>query len=470
MSVAVAPRLRPLGSLGSLGPLGRCAPVLAPLVAGALVLALYAGNLPLVATAVVAAPVLLTIAVRPEWGVAVVLAAAPFISVALPLGPEGSVQPLRGALPLLALWSIAQGIALEDRPSARTTRPRAALLLAVLTALTMMALSAMLAVEPVGALHFLPEFCTAVLAFFAAAQVARRPHGLERVLLGAVVGLLVAGGYGLVQTLTGAASGGAFYVDGSAVERVQASFPHPNFFATYLVVLIPVAGAVPLSRAFRPGLRAVAVLAGAVGAVALVLTYSRGPVIGLIAGGFVWLLLVRPRQTLSAAAILAVAVLVVAPSQVTERFAGAGVPGDVALRGAIWRGALDVFSQHPSPVRGSATSPMPTRARQRSKHRPSHRPAIGEVGGDELPPTAHNVYLNVPAEQGAIGLAIYLMLGTIVLTRSARAARPGPADAALGAGVGIAVAAWAAAGVVDTIPFCAGGDRAVRAHRPCRHR
>ena len=79
MSVAAAPRLLDVG---------RWAPALAPLVAAAFVLALYTDSVPLVAAAVLGPPVLVAIAVRPEWGLALVLAAAPFISVAVPVGPR----------------------------------------------------------------------------------------------------------------------------------------------------------------------------------------------------------------------------------------------------------------------------------------------------------------------------------------------------------------------------------------------
>jgi hypothetical protein len=241
VSAAAAPRLPAAGR--HLAPL-------APLLAAAFVLALYSNRLALVTAAVVAPPVMVWIAVRPEWGVAIVLGLTPFISVAIPLGESGSVQLLRGALPLLALWSLAQAIALSPRPAVRASRPQPALVLTILAVLAAMALSAMLSIEPRGTLRFMFEFTTGVIAFFAAAQVTRRPQGTERVLLGAMLGLLAVSVYGLGQALRGAANGGTFYVGPEAIERVQASFVHPNYFATYLMVLIPVGAAVALSKAY----------------------------------------------------------------------------------------------------------------------------------------------------------------------------------------------------------------------------
>ena len=177
----------------------------------------------------------------------------------------------------------------------------------------------------------------------------------------------------------------------------------------------------------------------------------------------------RPRQTIAGAAVLAVLVVAVAPSQITERFAGVGVTGDVALRSSIWRGALDIFSQHP--VAGAGINNFPfAYARTSGIEAPaSHHPAISEVGGDELPPTAHNAYLNVAAEQGSLGL----IASTWRWERSFSSTAPGAACARPPDARARRRRRYRRRGVGGRRrrrhdPVRRGGDRAVRGHRPRR--
>ena len=437
----------------AVGAVRQAGPSVAAVALAALcIVALHEGRLGLVGVAVLGPPVLLALAARPELGLAALLAATPLMGVALPVA-DSSVPVLRVALPLLALWVLLHAVVLAQHGS-RPPAPARTLVFAVVFVLAVMVASAIGAVEPLGTLRFLTEFATAVLAFFAALQIAERRNAIEVVLAGALSGLALAAGYGLLQALTGTADGGGIYVGAEAVERLRSFFPHPNFYAAYLMVLLPVAVAVLVSRAFTPLLRALALLAAGLAVPALMLTYSRASIVGLAVGAFVWLVLLWPKKTIAAATAIALLALIVAPGTVAGRFNADTGSADLALRTGIWRGALDVATQHPLLGAGISNFPF-AYARTPAVEAPAaNRPSIPEVGGDELPPTAHNIYLNVLAEQGMIGLLAFCVLaGTIVWTlRDGRHARD-PRTRVLCAGVGVAVVTWAVAGILDTIPF-----------------
>ena len=427
-------------------------PVAAVVLAALCIVALHEGRLALVGVAVLGPLVLLALAARPELGLAALLAATPLMGTTLPVS-DTTLPLMRVALPLLALWVLLHAVVLaHGRP--RPTGQARTLVFAVLFVLAAMVASAMGAVEPLGSLRFLTEFATAVLAFFAALQIAERRNAVELVLAGALTGLAFAAGHGLLQQVTGTADGGGIWIGSEPVERLRSVFLHPNFYAAYLMVLLPVAVAVLVSRVFTPSLRWLALVAALLAVPALALTYSRASIVGLAAGAFVWLVLLWPKKTIAAATALVLVALILAPGTVAGRFDANSGSADLALRTGIWRGALDVATQHPLLGAGISNFPF-AYARTPAVEAPAaNRPSIPEIGGDELPPTAHNIYLNVLAEQGMLGLLAFAVLaGAIVWTmRDGRHARD-PRTRALCAGVGVAVMAWAVAGMLDTIPF-----------------
>jgi putative inorganic carbon (HCO3(-)) transporter len=235
---------------------------------------------------------------------------------------------------------------------------------------------------------------------------------LEIVLAGAVLTGLVVSVHAIYQQLSGHLSRIGFIDTSGTVEyRVTSVFSHPNQLAGFLAVLIPVAAV--LARHFsRRWLRAAAGALVVLGLIAVVITYSRGALMGLLA--LPLLALRNPRSwPLLAAGLVAIALL--APGGWRERVENAGnlrAP-EIATRVDIWTAATDAFEQRP--LLGWGLNNFPTA--YVSLERPG-RSFLGN-GQFDVPPTAHNLYLNVAAEQGLLGVAALLALGIALVRMTA---------------------------------------------------
>lgn len=241
---------------------------------------------------------------------------------------------------------------------------------------------------------------------------------------------------------------------GSVFEpRIAGPVGDPNFFAQILVMVAPVS----LLLAWReegPWLRATAVAAASLVAVAAVFTYSRG---GALALGVVVLLVVvalrpGPREILAGtvAVVIAVAVL---PSDFTRRLTTLRqfLPGgDVVLdrdtsfgnRVLLARVAWNEFLDHPALGVGAGNYTV---------HYGEYAAEVGstfheyeDVGTRHYP---HNLYLEIAAETGfagvvAFGAAVLLCLGYLLRARRRFAAAGETLHAALATGVGIAIAGY----------------------------
>jgi O-antigen ligase len=169
------------------------------------------------------------------------------------------------------------------------------------------------------------------------------------------------------------------------------------------------------------GRRALWLLASGILFVTVALTLSRGAVVSL---GLAALWAALHNRTVAkglAAAIAGVAVLGVAVLAVDSEWVNERIDAKTAVadenwvsRQALWRGAIDMFQEEPILGIGSGLYP--------------HRAA--EFVDDEpwglVEPVAHNAYLEVLAEDGAIGFALFVVFiggSWVILVRARRAAR-----------------------------------------------
>ncbi len=246
--------------------------------------------------------------------------------------------------------------------------------------------------------------------------------------------------------------------------RALGPFGQPNRMGGYIVATIPIALALSFAaqdRALRAGL-----LIATFGLVfCLVVTYSRGAWLGLAAGLLVLALaLVRwpellPRPTLLAASIAAVTipVLLLLPSiisRVESRPSAApawNLPidpereGSGAMHRAIWSGALDAAMHRPALGYGIGTF---REAFDRSK---SPKMKQLEAEGGRTADQAHNHYLGLLAERGALGLAAFAVLTALTLGAAVMAMASGTPTMGrvLVAGLAGSVLALLAHGLVD---------------------
>lgn len=229
-------------------------------------------------------------------------------------------------------------------------------------------------------------------------QLCRDAADRHRLMQAYVLGCYVSVASTVQQYMSGNA------IEGLAVERFTAAGFNPNYLASTLALGIPMAWHLVLGSRGR-ATTLLNFLAIPAIIVAIVLTGSRG---GLITAALAFTVVpltyakLGPRVQVTVVAVLAgigLAAYWLAPAfeenlpSGIERFAD--IPeqlqsGDLTGRGEIWRAGLEMFRDHP--VRGVGAGGFSE----------SIRPYLGAGK------TAHNAFLNVAAQMGAVGLALFL--------------------------------------------------------------
>jgi putative inorganic carbon (hco3(-)) transporter len=219
------------------------------------------------------------------------------------------------------------------------------------------------------------------------------------------VGLVIAI-HAIYQYAVGDLSRVGFLSAGGTVEyRIASFFPHPNQLAGFLVVLVPLTLGVMGATRSR-ALQVASLLLAVLSVVGVVLTYSRGGLVALIA---LPLILIRDKRSwpLIVAGIVLIALL--APDVWRDRVAEVAKTDrpEIATRLDFWDASLEMFQAHP--VTGVGLDSYS------DAYQALERPGRSYLGGGVLaaPETAHNLYLNTLAEQGLIGIAaLALLLGS----------------------------------------------------------
>lgn len=414
----------------TLGPLWPLALALA--VAGTWPVVAYRVH-PVVLPALLAtAAVVALVARRPAAGIALVLVLAPFTNASLAGG-----RPVRFLVSGLAVALLVYGL-LTERPGRE--RVGRGVSFAVSGFVTVAGASSLVALEPAKSVTRFLGVAVAAVLFLAVLQICRRREQLVVVVAGAISGLLVAGGHGVAQKLTGHVSDAGVLVGDEVVGRAAGSFSHPNQFAGYLIALIPLALAFALDRRAAPRLRPVAALAATLATASVAFSFTRGAIVGLVLGGLVWLAVVRPRAAVVALVAVAVGGAVLAPAALKERLTDpAG--SDLGLRADLWQSALDIYRSHPVlgvglGNFGEAYARLPATVSAGSQRRLLH-------GGQVLvPPHANSLFLTILAEEGILGALAFLgLLGAALPTCRRAARRADPFDRALGVGLGAGLCA-----------------------------
>jgi O-antigen ligase len=387
----------------------------------------------LLPTLVLAVGAALLILHRPAYGVALAVAIAPLANM-----PVGGARPL-----LLLLPAIVAGLLLHGVVTGARFGPRLpGVAVAVLVFSAAFVVSAVQAVDPSRSVTELRWLLIAVGLMVATLQHCQERRELLTVVAGALLGLAFAALHGIFQELTGDVSEIAVIVDGGVVYRIAGAFGHPNQYAGYLATFMPLAGAFAVGRHLEPRLRLLGAAAFGLALFPLVFTLTRGAIAGLVVGTLVWIAVVRPRAALAAVVVTVAAGALFAPATLQERFEGSS-GGDVTLRSDIWGAALDIFAQRPILGAGpdnfaDAYETLPSASALRSQRRLLHTREL------LVPPHAQNLYLNVLAEQGIVGVLAFLLLAGTAVTvcfRATRARDPAARAVGLGLGAGLLVLA-----------------------------
>lgn len=330
---------------------------------------------------------------RPEVGIAAAMCVGS--TGYLAVGERVAGVLLIGAAGLLCLLP-----ALEKTPPGGGQRPARGLALAG-TAYALAALVATAGAQDLSvAVHALRLLAGGMLLAYAIATLVRRRAQVRWVLGASAFAAAAIGGYATFQQVTGANTGIGFLTSsGTVISRVTAGFVHPNLLGGFLVVLVPLClGAAILERRGRLLFLAAAGLAS----LGLYASFSRGALIGLACSS---LLFVRGRRLMLLVPLLVLMLGLTAPKLLTERFANVTEHGgDVSSRVDIWRTAEEIWLQHPIAGVGLGNFPQAYAA--------TRIPGKEFLPGLDLqpPPHAHNIFLELLAEEGVLGFLALIAL------------------------------------------------------------
>jgi putative inorganic carbon (hco3(-)) transporter len=297
-----------------------------------------------------------------------------------------------------------------------------------------------------------------VLAIWFASQALRSAQEARWVAMGLVFMAALAAIFGLVQTAAGPQAGmnagqDLFTLGQGSVMRAYSTFGHPNQFAAYLIVVIPMAFAIVVSSTKEGGagaerLRSRLAWGAILGVLlaALACTFSRGAWLGAVIGyGVAVLLCVRwTRQTALRAALLAAAA--VALLAVVFHFG----PWP-RLRGAAYVRLVSLVQPHQDDSAHFRQVCVQTALAMTRRHfwlgfgageyDRNIRGYFDEkyYAWEAINKHLHNLYLQVLVESGVLGLASFLALLAYYLTVLAQSGR-GPAAGWEGLLVGAALA------------------------------
>ena len=380
---------------------------------------------------------------RPEYGLAIAIALSPFTNW------QANVQVARGTvvekpfhilLPALVFGVLVYGLLLsrsgeEKIPWGYPGRVTVGVLVFFMSGLA----SSVQGLHPSASIEKTFLLLTAVALFLAVLLICRTRQQLLVIVTGALVGLFLAGAQGVLEQYLGRFSQAGFVFDGGVVQRVQGSFGHPNLYAGFLATLIPLAFVVMVMRGFPTPMRLLAAAAVATSVPALVYSYARGAIAGVVLGTIIWLIVVRPRVALLAAIVVTLAGVLLAPPALKQRLSSGAAGGDIGLRQDIWSAAIEIYSSHPVLGVGldnfsEAYAELPSNLSNAAQRRLLHQSEI------LVPPYAENLYLNVLAEQGIVGVAALLLLAFSSIATAFRGRRiraPVGRGVCLGLGAGI---------------------------------
>jgi O-antigen ligase len=294
---------------------------------------------------------------RPALGLGLIAASIPLQdAVRFDIG-AGSLTLTRCILlPFVAAWGAAW---LLQRRSIPLTPPLIAW--AVVTGL--LASSYAVAIDRAAWSEEVYRWGVALIVYGIAIDEIRSFDRARNLLVGISAGILFAAIVGARQVLTHAGPE-TFQVGG--LTRVYGFFGEPNPMAAYLEMTVPIVGAIAIWSFSRYGLRSPSTLAllgvAGVGSATLVLTQSRGGLLGAAAAALVVALMLGRRWRVTALATLAVVGLLIAATPVGRSASGRLVSSFTSFgsqvettsstwavqeRVAHWKAGLQMLENHP---------------------------------------------------------------------------------------------------------------------------
>jgi O-antigen ligase len=384
--------------------------------------------------------IVLTVLRRPEYGLALAVAITPLTGLEIHLQLGGTVslprEPFKLLLPLIVFGALAYG-ALVQGPDRRK-------LPAIFVGITLLIGAALIssfqALEPTESVADVFLLLTASALFVAILNTCRTRNQLLVVAAGALVALLIASIHGVVQHFEGVFSTQGFSFAGENVGRVQGVFGHPNEYAGFLAMLLPLAVAIAVTKGLPRQLRLLAGAAALTAVPALNYSYARTAIATLVLGTLIWLLIMRPKLALVTASVITVGAVVLTPDVLKERFNPESARADVTLRTDVAQSALDIYGEHP--LLGVGVNNFQTAYSERRSAETAGQRRLLHNEQLLVPTAAPSQYLNTLAEQGLVGIGVLAIFVLLALGSARRVSKArDPAVRGLGIGIGIAVTA-----------------------------
>jgi O-antigen ligase len=271
---------------------------------------------------------------------------------------------------------------------------------AVTVFLLLMLMGGIFTVSVSASLQYALIYGCFTVSYFLVVNLIRNAEWVHRCVAAFICSSAVVSLYGVYQNILGTAS--TKWQDesmfGNMGGRVVSTFENPNVLAEYLIVTIPFAVAVLLTRRSwlsRGGMFAVC----GSGAACLVFTMSRGAWLGFMIGMLLFFL-IYSRKTMIAVllGLFSIPVLpFILPESIVKRFTSIGNLADssTAYRVNIWRGSIDMIRDFFWGGIGAGKT--------FTLVYPSYT-----LAGIESAPHSHNLYLQITIELGIFGLLAFL--------------------------------------------------------------
>jgi putative inorganic carbon (HCO3(-)) transporter len=232
------------------------------------------------------------------------------------------------------------------------------------------------------------------LAWLLVVNLATTPRRLAILCLCLITGSMVTSAGGILRYFSGDELSQGFRTLWLGV------YGDPNYLAEYLALIVPIAVAFIARRESSFWVRLLCIVALLLAVTCIVLTFSRGGFLGLVAGGLVWALRERAQRTkaLVLSAALAVGVAIFAPATLWERTDTLEeFEQDQSALGRVyaWHVASAVNLDHP--LRGVGGGAF-------REAWPFYAPPQVR----EHPLVAHNIFLDTLGELGWVGFFLFL--------------------------------------------------------------
>jgi len=331
---------------------------------------------------------------KPLWGLGVMLLAIPLEPLTAMVGPI-EITPIQ----VIAIAIVAT-VAASAMAAGKFTLPRTPLDVPILAWIAISFLGAVGAVDQAAAMKKAGMVVVYAIVFYVTASAVKSERHATFLLTSMVLGSAAVAAYGLwaeyQYLVAGVEIPNAITVgsEGLAVPRASGTMTNTSGLAALMVLAVPIALAL-LSAAewrIRPFfLAALGVLVAALG-----FTFTRGAWLGT---SVATLVMARDRRIRGPILAMTLIIALLAPGIVSERAVSATQTArpEISARFDYWRGALLMIEQRP--LMGVGTNGFPKNFSRLPVHWSSRFAA-----------TAHNVYLNVLAENGVIGFIVVFTL------------------------------------------------------------